>query len=145
MAEFPPEHCRVVASAAMGDDGFVLLDTGSPGSPYLYAASVMRTADGWIDGVSSNGLSWALTDEEHDLGTLAAWDEAPPGADRVRVVLYESVHEVAVTNGVYLVVWWRQPYPPAGAHPRAVACRINGVWEVIKPWAPGASDGASGA
>jgi len=38
MEGFPKAHCRVVASRTFEDDGYVLLDTGSPGRPYLYAS-----------------------------------------------------------------------------------------------------------
>lgn len=127
MQGFPAAHCRVVASLVAGDDGYVLLDTGPVGYPYLYAVSVYRQDGGWAGGSSGNGPGWTLTDEEHDLGTAAAWGEAPEGADRVRAVFAGDVREAPVTGGMYLVAWWRVP-APAGAYPRARAFRIGGRW-----------------
>src|SRR5690349_4080195 len=84
MAGFPPAYCRVVACVTEGDDGFAVLDTGSPDRPYLYAVAVWREGGRWYDGSSGNGLGWTITDRERDLGTLAAWDYAPAEVELVR-------------------------------------------------------------
>jgi hypothetical protein len=39
MEGFPTAHCRVIASRTFEDDAHVLLDTGSPGQPYLYGST----------------------------------------------------------------------------------------------------------
>lgn len=127
MDGFPPAHCRVVASATQGDDGIVVLDTGAPGRPYLYAVAVWREAGRWSEGSSSNGLGWTLTDPDNDLGTLAAWDYAPAGADRVRVAFRDEVRELPVADGTYLTAWWRVACPEDD-WPRAVEFRVAGVW-----------------
>ncbi|HJR67692.1 MAG TPA: hypothetical protein VJ802_14770 [Gemmatimonadaceae bacterium] len=124
---FPPGAVRVVATRAHGDDAYVLLDTRPAGPPYLYGVECMRDAGGWVEGSSSNGGGWRVTDADAELGTLVAWDQAPAGADRVRVALGADVHEEPVEYGVFLSAWWRVP-PPAGVWPRAVAFRIAGRW-----------------
>ena len=126
MVGFPPEHCRVVASAVDGDDGIVITDTGSASAPYLYASRVGRRPEGWIELGSGNALGWMGLDEEH--GNVALWDLAPPGADRVRAEFAGAVHEQAVTNRVYLFVWWRVRTPAPGAWPRLVGFRVGNVW-----------------
>jgi hypothetical protein len=87
MEGFPPAHCRMVESAVDGDDAFVVLDTGPAGRPYLYAGTVHRDAAGWHGGIDGNGgaVGWTITDAERDLGVVAIWDEAPPGADAARI------------------------------------------------------------
>ncbi|HEX6037294.1 hypothetical protein, partial [Longimicrobium sp.] len=123
---FPSAHCRVVASAADGDDAYVLLDTRPAGAPYLYGVCVARTDGGWVEGSSGNGDGWTMTDGERGVGTATAWETAPEGADRVRVAFGGDVREVAVENGVYLAAWWRVPYPDD--LPRAVGFRVGGRW-----------------
>lgn len=128
MLGFPPQHCRVVASATEGDDGVVVLDTGAPGQPYLYAVAVWRRDGRWYEGSSGNALGWTLTDEVRELGTLAAWDYAPAGADRVRIAFRQEVREVPVAHGAYLTAWWRLPCPEDD-WPAAIAFRIAGEWK----------------
>jgi hypothetical protein len=129
MEGFPPERCRVVASAVQEDEAYVVLDTGPVGHPYLYGSAVSRGPRGWEAGTSGNGPSagWTLTDFEHDLGTSYIYDLAPAGADRVRAVLDEDVEEVAVGGAVYLVSWWRVPFRETG--PKVLAFRVGGTWK----------------
>lgn len=122
---FPAAHARVVACATAGDDAYVLLDTGPAEQPYLYGSCLTRDDDGWREVASGNGPGWTLTDPERELGTAVVWDEAPEGADRVRAVLHGQVWEAGVSNGVYLVAWWRVP---ADHHPQIEAFRIHGRW-----------------
>ena len=148
MSGFPAQYCRVVASRREGDDAVVLLDTGSNGVPYLYVVMCERKGDSWIDGMSGNCLGWASTDpvgepdesdawEEEDSedparGTLTLWDEAPPGADMVRVEFEGTTIDAPVHDGVYLLAWWKVPCPQE--HPRAVAFRIRGEWTPAPRW-----------
>jgi hypothetical protein len=127
MDGFPPAHCRVVASASEGDHGFVVLDTGAPGPPYLYAVAVWRRDGKWYESGSGNALACTITDHDRELWTLAEWDYAPPDADSVRVEFRGEVREVPVAHGAYLTVWWRQPLP-TDEWPRATAFRIRGEW-----------------
>lgn len=124
---FPAAHCRVVAALSAGDDAYVLLDTGPAGHPYLYGGCVHRRGGGWVDGTSGNGPGWTLTDAEGELGTLAGWGEAPEGADRVRASFGGETREEPVSDGFYLVAWWRVPCPDYAA-PRVEAFRIGGRW-----------------
>ena len=128
MNGFPPAYCRVVASAVEGDDGFVVLDTGAPGRPYLYAVAVWREDGRWYDGNSGNACGWSVTDMDNELGSLAAWDYAPVNADRVRIAFRSEVREVPVADGAYLTVWWRVPCPEFGDWPWPISFRRNGIW-----------------
>ena len=127
MDGFPTAHCRVAAAVTEGDDGVVVLDTGAPGQPYLYAVAVWREGGRWYEGSSGNGMGWTLVDAERNLGTLAAWDYAPVGADYVRIALREELPEIPVVGAVYLTAWWRVSCPEDD-WPRAVAFREGGVW-----------------
>jgi hypothetical protein len=127
LSGFPPGAVRIVASRANGDDAYVLLDTRPDGPPYLYGVEVRREPDGWIEGGSSNTSGWRLTEPEAELGSLVEWDEAPIGADRVRVALGADVHEEPIENGAFLTAWWRVPSPDT-LSPRTVAFRIDGRW-----------------
>jgi hypothetical protein len=129
MEGFPAAHCRVLAVEVDGKDGFVVLDTGPAEYRYLYSGTVERVEGGWIGGIDSNGggVRWTLTDGERDLGVVALSDEAPPGADAVRVTWRGHERQAPVRNGVYLVTWWREPYPE-GAWPQVTAFRIGGRW-----------------
>jgi hypothetical protein len=129
MSGFPAEHCRVLASETHGDAAFVVLDTGPAEYRYLYAGTARRVQDGWVDGTSSNGPSagWTLTDWEADLGVAYLYDEAPAGADRVRVALGTDLQEAAVTHGIYLVTWWGVSNKDART-PATVAFRMGGTW-----------------
>lgn len=120
-----------------------MLDTGASGQPYLYAVAVWRQDGRWREGSSGNALGWTLTDQDHDLGTLAVWDYAPSGADRVRVAFRQEIREVPAADGPYLTAWWRVPCPEDD-WPRVVAFRINGAW-VAAEAADRASPGAPGA
>jgi hypothetical protein len=135
MQGFPPAHCRVLAVAVDGKDGFVVLDTGPAEYTYLYSGAVERVEGGWIGGSDGNGggLRWTLTDAERELGVVALCDEAPPGVDAVRVTWRGERREAPVRNGVYLVVWWREPCPQ-GSWPRVTELRVHGRWVA----APGA-------
>jgi hypothetical protein len=127
LADFPPGAVRVVAVRAHEDDGYVLIDTRPDGPPYLYGVQCTREASGWVEGSSSNGGGWRPSDPESELGTLVIWDDAPPGADRVRVAFGPEVHEEAVEHGVFLSAWWRVPCPE-GTWPRAIQFRVAGHW-----------------
>jgi hypothetical protein len=124
LSGFPPEHCRVAACAVGGDDGYVLLDTRLEGGRYLYGVNVHREGDGWRPGSDGNGPGWTLTDREGELGTLVVWDEAPAGADQVTVEFAGEVREAPVTDGVYLLAWWRVPAPDS--HPRVAGFSAAG-------------------
>jgi len=130
MEGFPPAHCRMVESAVDGDDAFVVLDTGPAGRPYLYAGTVHRDAAGWHGGIDGNGgaVGWTITDAERDLGVVAIWDEAPPGADAARIRRGDEECEIPIRHGVYLATWWREPFPEDGPWPAAVAFRVGGRW-----------------
>lgn len=127
MDGFPARSCRVVASRVHGDDAYVLLDTGSDGRSYLYGVNCSRHDGGWVEACSGNGPNWAQAGPDHLLGTLVDWGEAPAGADMVRALFEGGAIEEPVQNGVYLVVWWRTPSPPA-SWSRVDAFRIRGVW-----------------
>ena len=127
LSGFPAGAVRVLAARASGDDAYVLLDTRPDGPPYLYGVEVSREADGWIEGGSSNAGGWRLTEPKTELGSLVDWDEAPVGADRVRVALGPDVHEEPIENGAILSAWWRVPYPDR-LWPRVEAFRIHGRW-----------------
>jgi hypothetical protein len=132
MDGFPSQACRVAAALRDGDDAYVLLDTGSPGHPYLYGICVVREERGWVGASSSNGDGWTRTDPERPLGTATAWGEAPRGTDRVRAVFDGDTREAPVAGGVYLVAWWRVPSPAHGL-PRAESFRIHGRWVPAPP------------
>lgn len=117
---------RIAASAAEGDDAYVLVDTNPSGDSYKYGVNVHRRSGGWEEGNSGNGAGWTLTDQEHGLGTLVVWADAPANADAVRIAWNGETREVAVTGGVYLAVWWRVPCP--SEHPRVVGVRVGGAW-----------------
>ena len=52
---FPPAYCRVVAAVAHRDYVYVLLDTRTHETPYLYGVSCRRAKDGWIGLGSASG------------------------------------------------------------------------------------------
>jgi hypothetical protein len=83
MVGFPKGHCRVVASRTFEDDAHVLLDTGSPGQPYLYGSICYRRDGWWFEAGSSNGPGWGQTSHDPDLGTLSFWGDAPERIDTV--------------------------------------------------------------
>jgi hypothetical protein len=129
MAGFPPEHCRVLASVVHDDAAFVVLDTGPVEYRYLYGGTAERVEGGWTDGTSSNGPSagWTLIDRDDELGVAYTYNEAPHGADRVRVAFGTELQEAAVVNGIYLAAWWGVPSDDART-PVTVAFRIGGEW-----------------
>jgi hypothetical protein len=127
LESFPTEHCRVVAGAREGDDAYVLLDTGTRERPYLYGVAARRDAAGWHDGSSGNGCGGTLTDADGHLGVLSLWDDAPAGADAVRVRWSGSEREVDVREGAFLAAWFRVPCPES-AGPEVIAFRIGGRW-----------------
>jgi hypothetical protein len=81
MVGFPKAHCRVVASRMFEDDAYVLLDTGSPGQPYLYGSTCYRRGGQWFEAGSSNAHGWEQT-SDGPLGTLSFWGDAPDGIER---------------------------------------------------------------
>lgn len=129
MQGFPAAYCRVLAVDVDGDDGFVMLDTGPAEYRYLYGGTVKRMAGGWCGGADSNGggVGWTLTDWDHHIGVVHLCDEAPPGADVVRVSWRGEEREVPVRNGVYLVTWWREPNSE-GDMPRVTEFRVGSRW-----------------
>ncbi len=127
MASFPKAHCRVVASQTFEDNAYVLLDTGSPGQPYLYGSSCHRRDGQWFEAGSSNGPGWAQTSHDPDLGTLTFWGDAPAGVDNLRIEFDGRISEKPVRNGAYFQIWWRVPAPTKW--PRIVAVHENGVWK----------------
>ena len=129
MHGFPPEHCRVLALELDADDGFVMLDTGPPGSPYLYGGTVKREASGWSSGIDSNGggIGWTSTELDHDIGVVHMCGEAPEGADAVRASWRGTTRESPVRNGIVLLTWWQEKNPQR-AYPRVVAYRVGGEW-----------------
>lgn len=128
MFGFPERYCRVVASAVNGDDAFVLLDTGSDGRSYLYGVQCRRSNGQWFDAGSSNASGWWQCGSDPERGALAFYDEAPEGADVVRVVFSDAVNEVLVRAGAYLAVWWNTECPPLEAWPRVVEVHVGGEW-----------------
>jgi len=126
MNGFPPEHCRVIASRVNGDEAYVLLNTGSSAQPYLYGVNCHRENGRWFEGGSGNGPGWAQTGQDPEVGTLSLWDDAPPGAEMVRVEFEGDLIEEPVREGAYLIVWWR--VPPPRDWPRVTGFRIAGHW-----------------
>jgi hypothetical protein len=126
MDGFPPQCCRVIATRVAGDDGYVLLNTGSPGSPYLYGVNCRRENGRWFEGGSSNGPGWEQRGHDPDVGTLSFWGDAPAGAEMVRVEFEGEMLEEPVVDGAYLIVWWR--VPPPQTWPRVTALKIAGRW-----------------
>jgi hypothetical protein len=127
MESFPKAHCRVVASQTFEDDAYVLLDTGSPGQPYLYGSTCYQRGGRWFEAGSSNGPGWGQTRHDPDLGTLSFWGDAPAGIDAVRVKFDSTIREEPVRHGAYFLIWWRMPAPTEW--PRIVAVRENGAWK----------------
>jgi hypothetical protein len=125
MNGFPATHCSVITSRTQGDDAYVLLNTGS-GAPYLYGVVCGRRNGQWFERGSSNGPGWEQTAHDPDVGTLSFWGEAPAGADMVRVGCAGEEIEELVTQGVYLLVWWRVRSPVDW--PRITAFRLAGAW-----------------
>lgn len=90
MTGFPEAHCRVIASRNLADDAYVLLDTGSPGQPYLYGVNCHRREGQWFESGSGNGPGWEQTGHDPDVGTLSLWGDVAEGVDFVRVVFNAS-------------------------------------------------------
>jgi len=111
LSDFPAGAVYVVASRANADNAYVLLDTRPNGPAYPYGIAFKREAGEWIEGASNNAGGW-FADGDLGLGMLAFWDEdAPAGADLVRIDFGSDIHEEPVTEGVFLSVWWRVPSP----------------------------------
>ena len=125
MYGFPPAYCRVVASTMHGDYAYVLLDTRIHEAPYLYGVTCRRDQAGWSELGSSNGSGW--TEEG---GFLYFWDEAPTGADRVRVTFRGAEVEQEVSGRAFLVVWWDVP-ELSDEWPWVVAFRFGGEWRNV--------------
>ena len=126
MYGFPPKHCCVIASRIDGDDAYVLLNTGSDARPYLYGANCRRKNGRWLEAGSSNGPGWQQTGYDPDIGTLSFWGEAAGGADCVRVEFQGRLIDEPITEGAYLLVWWRIPRPHEW--PRVVGFQVDGRW-----------------
>jgi hypothetical protein len=108
------------------DAGYVLFDTRPGGPSYLYGVNYGRGADGrWGEGSSSNGPTWTQHGPDVILGTQTFWDDAPAGADRVRVEFMDEICEEPVVDGSFLVVWWNVP---CAIEFGRVQYRINGEW-----------------
>jgi hypothetical protein len=138
MHGFPRAHCQVVAVEVDGKDGFVLLDTGPAEYRYLYGGTVQRLAGGWCGGIDSNGggVRWTRTDDEGDVGVIAVCGEAPSDAVAVRVEWRGEIRETPIRNGVYLLTWWREPYPERD-WPEVTAFRVGNAWlPPSQPWHP---------
>ena len=126
MVGFPPRYCRVVATAIEGDLAYVLLDTGSDGSPYLYGGWCHRRDRRWDEGGSSSmGGGWEGPDGEN--GNLAHWGEVSGDITAVRLELDGVRQEVPAQHGAYLAVFWNVPCPEDD-WPRIVSVKINGEW-----------------
>jgi hypothetical protein len=126
MVGFPAAHCRVIASQSFEDDAYVLLDTGSPGQPYLYGANCYRKDGKWFESGSSDASGWAQTSHDPDLGTLSFWGDAPASVDSVRVEFGNTLVDAPIHQGAYFLVWWRVPNP--SEWPDIVAIREDGTW-----------------
>jgi hypothetical protein len=126
-ASFPPESCRLIALREHGDAGYGLFDTGPVGQPYLYGVNYERRDGQWSEGNTGNSPGWSHVGPDPTLGTWTVWDEAPPGADTVRLEFGGEIREEPVTTGFYLAVWWGVPCNEVTS-PRATAFRINGEW-----------------
>jgi len=128
MEGFPPAYCHVVAARVHEDDAYVLLDTGSPGQPYLYGVNCLRQNGRWFDDGSSNGSGWHQMGDDPELGTLTVWDDAPEGASAVRMEFQGVIVEEPVRDGAYLFVWWRVPCPEE-EWPRLLAILTESGWK----------------
>ena len=124
MTGFPEAHCRVIASRRLEDDAYVLLDTGSPGHPYLYGLNCFQRDGQWFEHGSSNGPGWEQTGHDPDVGTLSLWADVPEDVDCVRVNFDGVLIEEPVSDA--LLVRWRVAQPTQWPH--VVAVRANGTW-----------------
>lgn len=125
MEGFPRKYCHVVAVRTEQDEAYVLLNTGSD-RLYLYGSNCFRDEGRWFEAGSGNGSNWHASPDNPDVGVLSFWDEAPPGAERVRAEYRGAVFEETVTEGAYLFVWFRQRSP--SDWPRTIAFRVAGQW-----------------
>ena len=137
---FPPGMYRVIAMVERLDVGYALFDTNPTGQPYFYGVEYRRTDTGWTEGQSGNGPGWFGGAPDTRVGGMTAWDDAPPGADRVRVKFQGQTYEEPVVDGAYFLVWW--DVPVSEDWPVLSAVRINGQWQDSvgdwrTPWAPG--------
>jgi hypothetical protein len=131
MEGFPPAYCRVVAARVREDAAYVLLDTGSPGQPYLYGVNCYRENGRWFESGSSNGPGWHRTGDDHsELGTLTVWGDAPQGVSVVRMEFQGVIVDEPVRDGAYLFVWWRVPCPEE-EWPRLLAILTPSGWNDI--------------
>jgi len=131
MSTFSSKYCRVIASRVEGDHAYVLLDTGSANRSYLYGVNCHLQNGEWHEGSSGNGGGWCPTDEDGELGYWALWDDAPAGADMVRVEFGDHASEHPTIGAAYLVVLFKTPI---AIQPRVSAIRINGSWVEQPNW-----------
>src|SRR5919108_659370 len=85
MTGFPDTHCQVVTSRVLGNDAYVLSNTGSRTRPYLYGVNCARKNGQWFERSSARSPGWGQTGHNRDVCTLSLWGEAPDGAEAVRV------------------------------------------------------------
>lgn len=126
LAGYSPKFSRVLASRSQGDDAYVLVDTVPGHRAYLYGVNCRRRNGRWIEGSSGNRPGWDQTGHDPDVGTLSYWDDAPAGAEMVRVEFDGRIVDEAVSDRGFLVVWWRVPAPQTW--PRVLAFRIGERW-----------------
>ena len=132
-SSFPTECCRLIALLEHDNAGYGLFDTGPIGQPYLYGVNYERRDGVWSEGTSGNGPGWSQVGPDDGLGTWTVWDEAPPGADAVRLEFDGEGREEAVTTGFYLAAWWGVPCKD-DVSPHVTAFRINGEWVPVPDW-----------
>ena len=123
-ASFPPDSCRLLAVREHGNVAVALFDTRPTAEPYLYEVYYDRTDGRWSEGSSGNGPGWHALDPSSGIGVATIWQEAPPGADRVRADLDGRVLEEEVHNGMCFLVWWEVPL----SSPQVTAYRVKGEW-----------------
>ena len=97
----------------------------------MYGVNCVREGNRWFESISGNGPGWSQTDHDPDLGTLSLWDQAPSGAEMARVEFQGNVIDEPITDGAFLVVWWR--VPPPHDWPRVTAFKIDGRWVDHEP------------
>ena len=122
---YPRRYCYVVAARQQGDHAYVLLNTGTDNRRYLYGVNCVRQDGRWYeDGSANTGGGWRQIGQDPAVGILSVWDDAPEGADAVRL-------EFAGVTAVRIGGQWvphhgpvldcpppEFPFPPADADDR---------------------------